>query len=157
MHPQRDRNYKVMSRPSPLARGDRAKLGRRRCHLTPLSSRRFRPPIIPSSRGSRGSITPEENRQFTPERRTLAMRRFLAVLALVASLAVVNAGIAAAKGPGGGGGGGGHKGGGGTTGNGTISLVLMNSTDGLAHYGQNVTFNISTTATDQPWVYLVCR
>jgi len=41
-------------------------------------------------------------------------------------------------------------------GTGTISLVLLNSTDGLAHYGQTVTFNISTTATTQPWVNLRC-
>jgi hypothetical protein len=49
----------------------------------------------------------------------------------------------------GGGGGGGHKpgGGGGTSGTGTLSgPVLMNSTDGSAHYGQNVTFNVSSTA-----------
>ena len=38
----------------------------------------------------------------------------------------------------------------------SISLVLLNSTDGLAHYGQTVTFNISTTATTQPWVNLKC-
>lgn len=41
-------------------------------------------------------------------------------------------------------------------GTGTISLVLVNSTDGLAHYGQTVTFDISTTATDEPWVNLKC-
>jgi hypothetical protein len=40
---------------------------------------------------------------------------------------------------------------------GTISLVLLDSTDGLAHYGQHVTFNISTSATDQPYVHLVCK
>jgi hypothetical protein len=45
---------------------------------------------------------------------------------------------------------------GGTAGTGTISLVLLDSTDGLAHYGQHVTFNISTTATNQPWVHLQC-
>ena len=43
-----------------------------------------------------------------------------------------------------------------TTGTSSISLVLVNSTDGLAHYDQTVTFNISTTATDQPWVGLKC-
>jgi hypothetical protein len=53
---------------------------------------------------------------------------------------------------------GGHHGGGGTTtgGTGTISLVLLNSTDGLAHFGQKVTFNVSTTSTTQPWVTLKC-
>ncbi|MES2970892.1 MAG: hypothetical protein V4702_01050 [Patescibacteria group bacterium] len=40
--------------------------------------------------------------------------------------------------------------------NGSISLVLLNSNDGLAHYGQQVTFNVSTTATDQPFVRLDC-
>ena len=54
------------------------------------------------------------------------------------------------------GGGGGHKGGGSTGGTGTISLVLLNSTDGLPHYNQTITFNISTNATTQPWVHLQC-
>jgi hypothetical protein len=48
----------------------------------------------------------------------------------------------AGKGPGGGGGA-------------SIKLVLLNSTDGLPHFGQNVTFTISTTAT-KPWVDLTC-
>ena len=53
----------------------------------------------------------------------------------------------------------GGTGGGGTTsggGGGTISLVLLNSTDGLPHFLQDVTFNVSTTATTQPWVTLRC-
>jgi hypothetical protein len=41
-------------------------------------------------------------------------------------------------------------------GTGTISLVLLNSSDGLAHWGQKVTFNVSTTATSEPWVGLKC-
>ena len=45
------------------------------------------------------------------------------------------------------------KGGGGAA---SIGLVLLNSTDGSAHWGQTVTFNVSTTATDQPWVNLKC-
>ena len=51
-----------------------------------------------------------------------------------------------------------HKGGGGGTsgGTGTISVVLVNSTDGLPHWGQEVTFNVSTTATTEPWVELKC-
>jgi len=59
-------------------------------------------------------------------------------------------------------GGGGGKGSGGTTGGttggggGTISLVLLNSTDGQAHFGQTVTFNVSTSATTMPWVTLKC-
>ena len=56
-----------------------------------------------------------------------------------------------------GGGGGKTGGGGGTTsgGSASISVVLMNSTDGLAHFGQDVTFNVSSTAS-QPWVHLMC-
>jgi hypothetical protein len=56
-------------------------------------------------------------------------------------------------------GGGGKKGGGGgvtTTGGGTIDLVLLSSTDGLAHVRQDVTFNVSTTATVAPYVTLRC-
>jgi hypothetical protein len=41
-------------------------------------------------------------------------------------------------------------------GGGTMSLVLLNSTDGLPHFGQKVTFNVSTTATNYPWVTLKC-
>lgn len=37
-----------------------------------------------------------------------------------------------------------------------LSLVLLNSTDGVAHYGQQVTFEVSTTATDRPYVKLNC-
>lgn len=39
----------------------------------------------------------------------------------------------------------------------SLSLVLMNSTDGLPHWGQTVTFKVSTTATSQPDVTLACR
>jgi|KBSMisStaDraftv2_1062788.scaffolds.fasta_scaffold103692_2 hypothetical protein len=53
---------------------------------------------------------------------------------------------------GGGSGGTGTVGGGG----GTISLVLLDSTDGLPHYGQHATFNVSTTATTHPWVTMLC-
>src|SRR5262245_7451944 len=56
------------------------------------------------------------------------------------------------------GGGGGATGGGTTTGggSGTISLVLLNPTDGVAHFRQNVTFTVSTTATSKPWVTVRC-
>src|SRR5260370_4721836 len=43
-----------------------------------------------------------------------------------------------------------------TTGTSTLTLVLLNSTDGLPHYGQAVTFTISTTATSYPHVSLYC-
>lgn len=38
----------------------------------------------------------------------------------------------------------------------TLKLVLVNSTDGLPHYGQSVTFQVSTSATTQPNVALKC-
>lgn len=38
----------------------------------------------------------------------------------------------------------------------SLSLVLLNSTDGLPHWGQNVTFTVSTTATSEPYVSLNC-
>jgi hypothetical protein len=51
-------------------------------------------------------------------------------------------------------GGGGGKGGSIT--NGTIELVLVNSPDSVANWGEEVRFNVSTTATDQPHVDLKC-
>ena len=38
----------------------------------------------------------------------------------------------------------------------SLSLVLLDSTDGLAHYGQRVTFEVATTATTEPLVDLGC-
>jgi hypothetical protein len=73
--------------------------------------------------------------------------------ALVLALAVVPAALAAKSGTSGGGR---HGGGGGTTGSSSLSLVLLNSTDGLPHYGQQVTFNVSTSATTEPYVRLDC-
>ena len=81
-------------------------------------------------------------------------RSKLAFLVLVLALtvsALTAAPALAAKG----GGGGGGKGSGGTTG-GSFSLVLLDSTDGLPHWGQRVTFSISTTATTQPNVSVTC-
>jgi hypothetical protein len=55
--------------------------------------------------------------------------------------------------------GGGHGGGGkpgGDSGGGTIGMVPMDSTDGLVHYDQRVTFDIFTTATDSPFVHVRC-
>ncbi len=43
-----------------------------------------------------------------------------------------------------------------STGKSSLSLVLLNSTDGLPHWGQAVTFNVSTTATSYPSVSLDC-
>jgi len=47
-------------------------------------------------------------------------------------------------------------GGAGTSGTSTISLVVLNSSDNLPHWGGEVVFNISTTATEQPFVNLLC-
>ena len=41
------------------------------------------------------------------------------------------------------------------TGSGTLTLVLLNSTDGLPHFGQVVTFNVATSAA-YPYVTLNC-
>jgi len=43
-----------------------------------------------------------------------------------------------------------------TAGDSTIDMVPMDSTDGVAHFGQHVTFNVHTTATDYPWVTVQC-
>lgn len=84
---------------------------------------------------------------------------FVLSLAVLALVVLPAAGLAAKGGNAGSqGGGGGGKGGGGKPGGagGTIELVLLESTDGLAHYGQKVTFSVSTTATDYPWVVAKC-
>lgn len=66
---------------------------------------------------------------------------------LVVALALVPAAIAAK---------GGNAGNGGKTSmTGTFSLVLLNSTDGLPHYGQDVTFNVTSNAY-HPMVTLTC-
>lgn len=39
----------------------------------------------------------------------------------------------------------------------SLSLVLVDSTDGLAHWGQTVTYKVATTATTQPWVSTTCQ
>lgn len=70
--------------------------------------------------------------------------RIALAAALVLALALVPTSLA------------GKPGSGGSTTNGTISLVLLESTDGYAHYGQKVTFNVSTTATASPYVNLKC-
>ena len=79
-----------------------------------------------------------------------AARIALAAASLALALALVPAALAGKPAHGGGGGG--------TTtgGGGTISLVLLNSTDGLAHFGQKVTFNVSTSSTASPWVTVDC-
>jgi hypothetical protein len=77
------------------------------------------------------------------------------VVALALALVFVPAGLAA-KG-GGGTGGGGNKPGGGS-GTGTVKLVVVSSpySDGLPHWGGQVTYTVSTTATTQPYVSTTC-
>jgi hypothetical protein len=59
-----------------------------------------------------------------------------------------------------GGKGGGHNAGGSTTGGGTIaladSLVVDQNENGKPNFGDVVTFDVSTTATTQPYIHLVC-
>lgn len=43
-----------------------------------------------------------------------------------------------------------------TAGDSTIKLVPLDSTDGSVHFGQHVTFDVSTTATASPWVTVKC-
>jgi hypothetical protein len=52
-------------------------------------------------------------------------------------------------------GGGGKPPGGGSSSS-SVRLVLLDSTDGLPHYGQRITFSVSTTATTRPFVRLNC-
>jgi hypothetical protein len=42
------------------------------------------------------------------------------------------------------------------SGSSTLTLVLLNSTDGLPHWGQQITWNVSTTATTEPHVSVTC-
>ena len=85
---------------------------------------------------------------------------FVLSLAVLALALVPAAGLAAKGGsPERGGGGGGGNGGGGKPGGGnggTIELVLLNSADGVANYGEQVTFRVSTSATSYPYVTLKC-
>jgi hypothetical protein len=71
------------------------------------------------------------------------------VTALTLVLSLAGAGQADARG-----GHGGHGGGGGSA-NSSVTLVLLESTDGFAHSGQHVTFSITTAATS-PFVSLNC-
>jgi hypothetical protein len=81
-------------------------------------------------------------RRFSVNSRSVA--RIALVVACIFVLAVVPTALA---GKGGGKGGGGKPSGGGTTATGSFSLVLLDSTDGVAHYGQRITFNATSSAT----------
>ena len=82
------------------------------------------------------------------------MRSRTRMLTTMAALAVtVVMALAPAAGAARGGGGGKSNMAGSTS---SLSLVLLDSTDGLAHYGQRVTFNVATTATTEPFLDLAC-
>ena len=90
---------------------------------------------------------------MTTSSRTL--RLVLTALALVALIVVPTA--LAAKG--GGGGNGGGKGGGKNGGSASsLALVMVDdaNVDGLPNYGETITFDVSTTATTEPYVNVVC-
>jgi hypothetical protein len=79
------------------------------------------------------------------------MRKLLIALTILTVVSIV-AGPASGAGKGGGKG----HGGSGATGGGSLNLVLLNSTDGQAHYGQQVTFNVVANDSDWPQVNLNC-
>jgi len=92
----------------------------------------------------------QEDQRLVPTTSVRAQTiRALAQAGIVALMVVAVAVAPALAGKGGGG-----KPGGGSSG--AISLVLLNSTDGVVHYGQQVDFVVSTTATDMPYVRLNC-
>jgi hypothetical protein len=92
-----------------------------------------------------------QHRRPTHTRRRTAVTLIGLSLALVAGLAASSPALAA-KGGGGGGGGGKPA----PSGSSSLALVLLDSTDGVAHWGQRVTFEVSTTATSRPSVSLNC-
>jgi hypothetical protein len=51
---------------------------------------------------------------------------------------------------------GGHRAGGGGSTSSTLQLVPLNPAPGAPYFGDQVTFNVSTTATTQPWVTATC-
>ena len=88
-------------------------------------------------------------------RRTIRTVGLVSVLACCAALALAGPAYAG-KGASGAGGGGGKGGGGTTGGTSTMTLVLVDSTDGVPHWGQHIRFNVSTTATTKPYVDVTC-
>jgi hypothetical protein len=71
-------------------------------------------------------------------------------IALAAMLVVAGGAFAARGGNGGG------KGGKGATGTSSLALVMLDPADGQANFGDRVTFDVSTTATDRPFVRVDC-
>ena len=71
-------------------------------------------------------------------------------IALAAALLALAVAPAALAGKGGG------KGGAGATGGGTLKLVVLDGPDSLANHRERITFQVSTTATDRPFVGVRC-
>jgi hypothetical protein len=86
-------------------------------------------------------------RERKPQMKQNRVAQVATILALVVAL-LAPAAIAAK-----GGGGKGHPG---WDDDSSLALVVLESIDGLPHYGQQVTFNVSTTATSRPYVQLSC-
>lgn len=80
------------------------------------------------------------------------MRRTAVLLVITGLLAIAPTAYAAKPSASGGGG----KGGGKTTGTSSMSVVLLDSTDGVPHWGQHIRFDVSTTATTEPHVSVQC-
>jgi hypothetical protein len=100
-----------------------------------------------------GSPAPRKDvRMSSKHRPTTQKNRRRSQAAALASLALGAVALIGASGPAMAAKGSGHTSGG----TGSISLVLLNSSDNLAHYGGQVTFDVSTTATDKPSVKLTC-
>jgi hypothetical protein len=87
----------------------------------------------------------------------LARHLGLKVFVLLCALMVITIPAMAARG---GNSGGGKHGGGGTTGSGggslSLKMVIDANSNSLPNYGDQVTFNVSTTVTDKPYVVLGC-
>jgi len=104
-------------------------------------------------------VTNAPAHEGVPVMRKPAAVLFVLSLAVLALALVPAAGLAAKGGGGsatGGPGGGGKPGGGAGGTGGTVSPVYLDSTDGVAHFGQHVTFTVSTSATSYPYVTVDC-
>lgn len=93
-------------------------------------------------------MKPQHRRPTHTRRRTIVTITGL-FLALLTAVAASSPALAAK----GGGGGGGKPA---PSGSSSLALVLLDSTDGAAHWGQRVTFNVSTSATTEPHVSVSC-
>jgi hypothetical protein len=97
-------------------------------------------------------------RRFTEmTRKTPAARIACTAAFLVLALALVPGAFAGKPVGGGSGGGGGHHGGGGSTSS-TVALVMVTDQNGngLPNWNDTITFNISTTATANPYLSVRC-